>query len=235
MEPSGFEILYEQGPCLVVAKPAGLLTQAPPYIDSLERRVKAYFKQRDDKPGRVYLGVPHRLDRPVSGALVMAKHVRAARRLSEQFERRMVDKVYWALLEGDVEPNEGTWNDSVRKIPDVARGEVVPSDHPDGRNAVLHYRVRGRVDGYTFAEIRLETGRYHQIRIQAAARGYPVVADRQYGAVRSFGPDCEDERERSIALHARQLTFYHPMTREPTTIVAPLPAYWPESVVEASS
>lgn len=234
MEPSGFEFLYEEGPCLVVAKPAGLLTQAPPYIDSLERRIKEYFKQRDDKPGRVYLGVPHRLDRPVSGALVMAKHVRAARRLSEQFERRMVDKVYWALLEGDMELDEGTWNDSVRKVPNVARGEVVPQDHPEGRSAVLHYCVRGRWEGCTFVEIRLETGRYHQIRVQAAARGNPVLADRQYGALQSFGPVCEDERERAIALHARQLSFYHPMTREPTTIVAPLPAYWPESKIEAS-
>ena len=233
MEPDGFDILLEEGPCLVVAKPAGLLTQAPPYIDSLERRVKEFLKQRDEKPGRVYLGVPHRLDRPVSGLLVMAKHVRAARRLSEQFERRMVDKTYWALLQGNVEPDEGTWTDSVRKIPDVAQAEVVPSDHPDGRSAVLHYRVLERRDGYVWVEIRLETGRYHQIRLQAAQRGWPVVGDLQYGAAELFGPTCEDQRQQPIALHARQLKFYHPMTREPTSVAAILPEYWPITDGEA--
>ncbi len=227
-EPTGFDILYEEGPCLVVAKPSGLLTQAPPHIDSLERRIKAFFKQRDDKPGRVYLGVPHRLDRPVSGLLVMAKHVRAARRLSEQFERRMVDKRYWALLQGHVDQDEGTWSDTLHKVPDVAQAELVSSDHPGGRRAVLHYRVFERRAQFTIVEIQLETGRYHQIRLQAAARGNAVVGDLQYGASESFGPFCEDERERPIALHARQLAFYHPMTRERTTIVAPLPSYWPD-------
>ena len=145
----------------------------------------------------------------------------------------MVDKLYWALLQGDVQPCEGTWTDRVRKIPDVAQAEVVPSDHPDGRQAVLHYRVQERRDGYAFVEIRLETGRYHQIRLQAAARGWPVAGDLQYGAAGPFGPASDDPRERPIALHARQLSFYHPMTRQPTTIVAPLPGYWPEHDVEA--
>ena len=182
MSAMGFDILDEEGPCLVVAKPAGLLTQAPPYIDSLERRIKQFLKQRDEKPGRVYLGVPHRLDRPVSGVLVMARHVRAARRLSEQFERRMVDKTYWALLEGVVAGGEGTWIDAVRKIPDQAQAEIVAANDPDGRQAVLHYRVRQRWPTHTFVELTLETGRFHQIRIQAASRGWPVLGDLRYGA-----------------------------------------------------
>ena len=227
MSGSGFDIIDEEGPCLVVSKPGGLLTQAPPHIDSLERRVKEFLKQREAKPGRVYLGVPHRLDRPVSGVLVMARHVRAARRLSEQFERRMVDKIYWALLEGSVGHDEGTWTDFVRKIPDEAQAEVVASDHPDGRQAILHYRVRQRWATHTYVELTLETGRFHQIRIQAASRGLPVMGDRQYGAQRSFGPACAEQRERCVALHARQLSFYHPMTREPKTMLAPLPDYWP--------
>ncbi len=227
MPGSGFDIIDEEGPCLVVSKPGGVLTQAPPHIDSLERRIKEFLKQRDDKPGRVYLGVPHRLDRPVSGVLVMARHVRAARRLSEQFERRMVDKVYWALLEGAVEAEEGTWIDCVRKIPNAAQAEVVAADQADGRQAILHYRVRQRWATHTFVELTLETGRFHQIRIQAASRGVPVMGDWQYGAQGTFGPACEDPRERCIALHARQLTFYHPMTRQLKTMLAPLPDYWP--------
>jgi 23S rRNA pseudouridine1911/1915/1917 synthase len=226
MEPHGFQIIYEEGPCLGVIKPAGLLTQAPPYIDSLERRIKAFLKQRDDKPGRVYLGVPHRLDRPVSGLLVMAKHVRAARRLSEQFERRMVEKRYWAILEGTVAEHAGTWIDGIRKVPDVARGEIVPQDHPEGRRAVLHFRVLEHRRSSTLVEIRLETGRYHQIRVQAARRGHPVIGDSHYGAATEFGPPREDPRKRAIALHARQLAFYHPMTRQPVTLIAPLPQYW---------
>lgn len=227
MQPDGFELLYEEGPCLAVLKPAGLLTQAPPYLDSLERRVKAFLKQRDDKPGRVYLGIPHRLDRPVSGILVMAKHERAARRLSEQFERRMVTKQYWAVLEGRVPQDEGMWHDHVRKIPDVAEAEVVGPDHPDARHARLRFRVLRRSDAFSLVALQLETGRYHQIRVQAAARNHPVVGDLQYGATRSFGPDRQDPRERAIALHAYQLVFYHPMTRQPTTLTAPLPGYWP--------
>src|SRR5689334_12976722 len=111
----GFDILYEQGPCLVVNKPPGLLTQAPPGIDSLELRVKRFLKAREHQPGNVYLGVPHRVDRPVSGVIVLAKHVRAARRLSEQFEARTVRKIYWALVEGHVTPESGTWTDQLKK------------------------------------------------------------------------------------------------------------------------
>ncbi len=227
MNEHGFSLIYEEGPCFAVVKPGGLLTQAPPHIDSLERRVKAFLLQREARQGRVYLGVPHRLDRPVSGVLVMARHVRAARRLSEQFERRMVDKSYWALLQGVVEPDAGTWVDQVRKIPDQASGEVVAEDHPAGRHAVLHFRVLGRARDQTFVELTLETGRFHQIRIQAASRGWPIVGDAQYGATMAFGPQVDDLRERCIALHARQLSFYHPMTREPRTIDAPVPDYWP--------
>ena len=121
MKPAGFDILYEEGPCLAVDKPGGLLTQAPPHIDSLEKRLRQYLQQRDAKPGRIYLGVPHRLDRPVSGVLLFARHVRAARRLSGQFERRMVDKRYVALLEGALDNDAGEWVDYIGKVPDQPR------------------------------------------------------------------------------------------------------------------
>ena len=120
------DILYDSGPCLVVNKPAGLLTQAPAGIDSLEVRVKAFYREREQKEGNIYLGVPHRLDRPVSGAIVFARHVRAAQRLSTQFENRTVTKVYWALVEGDVQPDEGTWTDYLHKRHGMAQAIVVP-------------------------------------------------------------------------------------------------------------
>ena len=226
MKPSGFDILYEEGPCLVVMKPSGVLTQAPPHIDSLEMRIKEFLKQRDGKTGRVYLGVPHRLDRPVSGLMVFAKHVRAARRLAEQFEGRLVRKTYWAMLEGDVQPEEGKWRDYLRKVPGEAMAEVVDRNHPNGRIAILHYRVLKTFSNRTLVEIQLETGRTHQIRVQAASRGHPILGDLQYGSTIEFGPDVDDPRERAIALHSRRLAFRHPMTRERLDFEAPLPAYW---------
>lgn len=224
--PSDCPILCEHGPCLVLNKPGGLLTQAPPQIDSLEVRVKRFLRQREEKTGRVYLGVPHRLDRPVSGAIILARHVRAARRISEQFEGRTVQKTYWACVEGHPASESGSWRDKLRKVPGEARSEVVPEDHPEGREAVLHYTVLGVAGSLTWLEIQLETGRTHQIRIQCASRRMPVLGDFQYGAQQSFGPASEDERKRWIALHARMLALEHPMTREPLRVVAPLPACW---------
>jgi 23S rRNA pseudouridine1911/1915/1917 synthase len=225
-ELPSIEILYEQGPCLVVNKPPGLLTQAPPGIDSLETRIKEFLKVRDQKPGKVYLGVPHRLDRPASGAIVFGKHVRAARRLAEQFEGRLVEKIYWACVSGTVNPDSGTWTDFLRKVPEEPRAEIVAAEHPDARQAVLHYRTLGTFPWGTWLEIQLETGRMHQIRLQAATRGHPVLGDEFYGSTLAFGPQSEDRRLRAIALHARTLSFRHPMTFEPISVSAPLPEAW---------
>lgn len=224
--PPAFQILYEQGPCLVINKPGGLLTQAPPHIDSLEMQIKRFLKERESKPGRVYLGVPHRLDRPVSGAIVLARHVRAARRISEQFQGRTVQKTYWACVEGTIQDDAGCWQDTMRKIPGEARSEIVPADHPEAQKAVLHYQVIERQKQLSWLEILLETGRTHQIRLQCSARGLPILGDRQYGAECSFGPAEDDDRQRWIALHARRLAFTHPMTREKVDITAPLTSYW---------
>src|SRR5262245_38869374 len=116
MEQPPVEILYEEGPCLVVCKPPGLLTQAPPDIDSMEARLRGFLKTRDAKPGNIYLGIPHRIDRPASGALVFARHVRACRRLSDQFAGRLVRKRYWVCVEGIVAPESGTWEDLLLKV-----------------------------------------------------------------------------------------------------------------------
>jgi RluA family pseudouridine synthase len=232
MTPDGFEILYEEGPCLVVLKPAGVLTQAPPGIDSMEVRIKAFLKARDEKPECVYLGLPHRLDRPVSGVMVFAKHIRAAQRLSKQFERREVDKTYWALVEGVVDPPEGTWRDNLWKVHGQPRALVVNESHPGGRPAVLHYQTLGRHRLGSWLEIRLETGRTHQIRVQAASRGFRILGDTHYDSPIPFGEQFADERLRAIALHARRLSFLHPMTRLPVSIEAPVSDAWQEVVTD---
>jgi RluA family pseudouridine synthase len=220
------EILYDAGPCLVVNKPPGVLTQAPAGIDSLEVRVKAFYREREQKEGNIYLGLPHRLDRPVSGAIVFARHVRAAQRLSAQFENRTITKVYWALVAGNVQPDEGSWTDHLHKRHGMAQAIVVPQDDPRGKLAVMRYQVLARTDLGSWLEVELETGRTHQIRVQAASRGHPVLGDTQYGSTHPFGEQFEDERLRAIALHARQLGFNHPMSGEVVDIFAPPPATW---------
>src|SRR6476646_7596677 len=145
--PSGFDILFEDETCLAVAKPAGLLTQAPLGIDSLEYRIKRFLSERDSSAGEVYLGVPHRLDRPVSGAIVFAKTLKAAQRISKQFENRRVEKTYWALVEGSVVPTEGTWTDYLKKIEGEPRSVVVDASDPGGRKAILHYKIVQRLSG----------------------------------------------------------------------------------------
>jgi len=250
----GLPILYEDPDFLVINKPAGLLTQAALGIDSLEVRVKRLLQERRgaDIPvcqptvgsSEIYLGLPHRLDRPVSGAILFAKSVAAARRMSKQFEWRRVEKTYWALVEGDVTPDEGTWSDQLKKIEGEPRTVVANLGDPEGRNAILHYRVILRLpeiplplgegggcrppgeDRATLLEITLETGRTHQIRVQSASRGHPLLGDELYGSRQPFGPSSDDERQRLIALHARALRFWQHPLRQYITVKAPLPDYW---------
>ncbi len=170
-----------------------------------------------------------------------------------QFEDRTVAKVYWAAVEGDVQPDEGTWTDHLHKRHGMPQSIVVPPDDPRGKLAVMRYRVlsRGHIaepsllgmsppgqvakgdslrrDGramYSWLEVELETGRTHQIRVQAASRGHAVIGDAQYGSLLAFAEQFKDERLRAIALHARQLGFSHPMTGEPVEVVAPLLPAW---------
>jgi 23S rRNA pseudouridine1911/1915/1917 synthase len=226
------DILYEDNHCLAVAKPAALLTQGVPVdspagpIPTLEAMVKAYLKERYQKKGNVYLGIPHRLDRPVSGIVLFARNTKAAQRLAEQFQSRQVSKRYWAAVEGDVQPSDGVWEDWLRKIAEEARSERVGPDAPGARRALLRYRRLSGGEESTLLEIEPETGRMHQIRVQAAARGWPVRGDVLYGARLPFGPPASLPRDRVIALHARSLTFLHPIRYEPITLEAPLPEYW---------
>jgi 23S rRNA pseudouridine1911/1915/1917 synthase len=222
----GFQLLYEDGPCLVVCKPPGLPTQAPPGIDSLEVRIKDFLRKRDNPPHEVYLGVPHRLDRPASGAMVFGTRRRATQKLARQFEHREVKKLYWALVEGQPDPAAGTWQDFLRKVYGKPQAEVVAAGHPDGRLAVMHYRTLAVMESGAWLEIELETGRTHQVRIQAASRGHPVLGDFQYGSQVPFGPQHADERLRAIALHARMLAFRHPVGKQPVSVTAPTPEFW---------
>ncbi|MCI0463343.1 MAG: RluA family pseudouridine synthase [Gemmataceae bacterium] len=256
--PANPVILFEDNHCLAVAKPAGLLTQAPPGVPSLEAQVKAYLKGRYQKAGQVYLGIPHRLDRPVSGVVLFARQTRSAQRLAEQFQTRQVVKVYWAAVEGEVQPEEGVWEDWLRKLPEQARAERAEPGEPDARHALLSYRRLAPCAGGTLLELRPRTGRMHQLRVQAALRGWPIRGDALYGATLPFGPPCQAAslaeaaqpagrlrslggagslagdlpRDRAIALHARSLTFLHPIRYEALTVTAPLPPSWLDLVRE---
>ncbi|HVX12415.1 MAG TPA: RluA family pseudouridine synthase [Pirellulales bacterium] len=221
------EILYRSAACLVVQKPAGLATQAPPQFDSLERRLRSWLAACHPELPFIYLGVPHRLDRPVSGAIVFATRRRAAFKLSRQFERREVTKVYWACVEGAVDPPDGAWTDFMRKVYGQPRAEIVAADHPDAQSARLRYRTLGQTPWGACLEIELETGRTHQIRLQAASRGHPVLGDAFYGGTVPFGVQHADERLRAIGLHARSLSFVEPASKTSLTIEAPLPPNWP--------
>ena len=208
MNASPLDILYDDGPVLVVNKPAGLLTQAPAGIDSLEVRVKEFFRQREGKPADadIYLGLPHRLDRPVSGAIVLARHVRAAQRLSAQFENRTVSKSYWAFVEGVVTPDEGTWTRLPPQAPrhGPGRGRRGRSPRGEACGAALPRALAGRAGDVARdrARNRPHAPDSHPGGL-ARARGRRRLAVRQHAAVRR--PGARRLRDRPIALHARQL------------------------------
>lgn len=222
------EILLEDGPLIAVNKPAGLLTQGVPVgVPSLEFQVKDYLKHRYGKPGNVYLGIPHRLDRPVSGVVVFARNSKAARRLAEQFQNRQVQKKYWAIVENRPDPMAGFLRDWIRKLPDEARSEIAEPDSPNSRECALSYRTITQFAQCTLVEIELLTGRMHQIRVQFASRGWPVIGDALYGAVTSVsGKPPTGARDEPIMLHAYTLTLLHPVRYETIAVTAPVPSTW---------
>jgi 23S rRNA pseudouridine1911/1915/1917 synthase len=224
--PPPLDPLFEDHHLIAVNKPAPLLTQAPAGVPSLEAMVKAYIKQKYAKPAGVYLGIPHRLDRPVSGVVVFARNTKAAQRVHAQFQRHEVRKAYWAAVEGDVAPDAGVWEDWLRKVPEEARVVRAAEGEPGAKLAMLEYRVLRRLDSGTLLELCPLTGRMHQLRVQSAWRGHPVFGDVMYGGAREFGPPWQNPRDKVIALHARRLTLRHPFRDEELTIEAPVPDYW---------
>ena len=226
------DILYEDNHCLALNKPAGWPTTHFDGTDeTVDRLAKSYLKEKHAKPGNVFLGVVHRLDKPVSGVLLFARTSKAAARLSEQFREGAVEKTYWAVVD-DRTPTGGKPTDSypwaladtgaledwLKKDDPNARVEVVPADTPGARLARLLFTVKGRHAGRTWLELRPHTGRKHQLRVQLASRGCPVYGDKKYGSGHAFG--------HAIALHARSLTVLHPTTKEPLTITADVPKLW---------
>jgi 23S rRNA pseudouridine1911/1915/1917 synthase len=221
------DLLYEDNHCLAVNKPAGLLTQGDVTgAPSLIAHARSYLKTRYGKPGNVFVGLVHRLDRPVSGVVLLARTSKAAARLSEQFRAGTVEKVYWAWVEGNCPEVAGEWADTLWK--DERRNVVwvVPRGTEGGQKARLAFRVLGSVARTTLLELRPTTGRSHQLRVQLASRGLPILGDRKYGARTTLW--AHDGRPR-VALHATQLSFTHPTKQEAISIAAPVPPDWPAS------
>jgi 23S rRNA pseudouridine1911/1915/1917 synthase len=219
------DILYEDNHCLALNKPAGWpTTHFDGKDETVDRLAKSYLKEKYKKPGNVFLGVVHRLDKPVSGALVFARTSKGAARLSEQFREGVVEKVYWAVVEDQAKgapwttADNGSLEDYLKKNEPKERVEVVPKDTPGAQFARLVWTVRGRQGGLTWLELRPHTGRKHQLRVQLASRGNPIYGDVKYGSDHTFG--------HAVALHARSLTFLHPTTREPITVKADVPKLW---------
>ncbi len=212
-------VLYEDNHCIAVDKPSGWpTTHYDGTEETFDRVVKSYLKEKYAKPGQVFLGIVHRLDKPVSGVLLFARTSKAAARLSQQFREGNIEKIYWAILEGEVKPAAGTLEQWLRKDPSTGRVEVVKAHHPDAKPARLHYECKAFQAGLTWIELRPQTGRRHQLRAQLAHIGHPIYGDRKYGSRFFFGS--------AIALHARSLTFLHPIRHEPITLTAELPPNW---------
>jgi RluA family pseudouridine synthase len=224
MHELGLQVLLDDDCLLAINKPSGLPTQAPRPYDSVERRVRDWLQQIHGDAA--YLGLPHRLDRPATGVLLLAKTPRAARIVSRQFERRRVQKKYLALVSGQVTPACDVWQDYVRKLPGIPKVEIVSPDDPDALLAILTYQASHYADAVTRLSIELQTGRTHQIRVQSASRRHPILGDTLYGSQVPFGPATDDERQRAIALHAESLTIRHPTTGEVCTIAVEAP--WPD-------
>jgi 23S rRNA pseudouridine1911/1915/1917 synthase len=222
-------VLYEDNHLLVINKPAAMASQgAAPGAASAVDWAKDYLKRKYAKPGNVFVGVVSRLDRDVSGVLLLARTSKAAARLSEQFRERRVTKTYWAVVEG-TPPERLRCVDRVLADERAGRMAIVAPDEDEGQDrvgqeAALSFRRLRSAGGLSLVEVDLETGRKHQIRLQLASRGWPVVGDKKYGGRRTFPA--------GIALHARRIEFEHPVRRESIGVEAPGPAAWRKLGIE---
>jgi 23S rRNA pseudouridine1911/1915/1917 synthase len=219
MDATALDVLYEDNHCLAIAKPAGVpSTHYDGGEETIDRAVKAYLKGKYAKPGNVFLGIVHRLDKRTSGVLLFARTSKAAARLAQQFREGAVEKTYWAVVEGNLSPTAGTLEDWLRKDEAAGRVLVVPPNTEGAKRAIVHYDHKAGHGELSLLELRPQTGRTHQLRVQLSDRGHPVVGDFKYGSETPFLA--------GIALHARRLTFLHPTRHELVTVTADLPRSW---------
>lgn len=222
--PGPFEVLHVDNHLLVVDKPPGLLAQEDETGDpDLLRLGKEYLREKFDKPGNVFLGLVHRLDRPASGVVVLARTSKAAARLSEQFRRRTPEKDYLAIVEGSCQ-GAGILHDYLLEESGSVR--ALNREHAGARLAELQWHALAEEDGLTLVSVRLKTGRKHQIRAQLAGMGHPILGDFRYGASREMDG-------RNLALHAHRLGILHPTRKQWMVFSTPPPAAWGDRFREA--
>lgn len=211
------EVIYEDNHIIAVSKTCNEIVQGDKTGDEpLSETLKTWLKEKYNKPGNVFVGVTHRLDRPTSGIVLFAKTSKALTRLNEMFRQSTVKKTYWAIVKAkDIAPEAELTNYLVRNEKQN-KSYAYDVEKPNSKKAILHYKIIARSDRYMLLEIDLKTGRHHQIRCQLAKLGCPIKGDLKYGFDRS-NPDG------GISLHARRVTFVHPVSKENIEIVAPVP------------
>ena len=212
------QILYEDNHIIAVSKTCHEIVQGDKTGDiPLSETVKAYIKEKYQKPGEVFLGVTHRLDRPTTGVVLFARTSKALSRLNEMFKsHEKIQKTYWAIVQTPPPTSQGRLENYLWRNEKQNKSFIAKPGTKDAKRAVLSYTTIAQSDRYTLLEINLETGRHHQIRCQLAAIGCPIKGDLKYGAKRS-NPDG------GISLHARKIEFIHPVSKLPITITAPVP------------
>jgi 23S rRNA pseudouridine1911/1915/1917 synthase len=209
-------VLYEDNHIIVVNKTCSEIVQGDKTGDTpLSETVKEWLKAKYNKPGNVFCGVVHRLDRPVSGIVVFAKTSKALPRLNEMFKNKEVKKTYWAIVKNTPKEETATLRHFLVRNEKQNKSYAYDTEKPNSKEAVLSYKLIARSDNYCLLEIDLQTGRHHQIRCQLAKMGSPVKGDLKYGAQRS-NPDG------GISLHARKIAFIHPVSKLPIEIIAPV-------------
>jgi len=210
------QVLYEDNHIIVVNKRSGDIVQGDRTGDKpLSDVVKDYIKDTYNKPGNVYLGVVHRLDRPTTGIVLFAKTSKALPRLNKLFAEKKAQKTYWAVVKNSPQKAEDTLINWLKKNPKNNKSTAYPKEIKDSKKAILHYKLIKSLDNYYLLEIELETGRHHQIRSQLSYIGSPIKGDLKYGFDRS-------NKDASIHLHARRLQFIHPVSKDKIDITAPL-------------
>lgn len=210
-------VVYEDNHIIIVNKTASEIVQGDKTGDTpLSETVKEYLKEKYQKPGNVFIGVTHRLDRPVSGLVLFAKTSKALSRLNEMFKRGEVQKTYWAVVKNRPPQEEGTLSHWLLRNEKQNKSYAYDKEKPGSKHALLDYRLIAPSDNYYLLEVNLKTGRHHQIRCQLSKMGCPIKGDLKYGFARS-NPDG------SICLHARRIAFVHPVSKENITVEAPLP------------